>query len=1340
MQGRVLSVSFILLFFVIYGKTFACDHCKSLEFVENKTQWQLGVLFKADFTNGSIYLENKSITFNWLNIDQLMSRHLHEPSKPISNTIDAFAYRMNFLNAQKAKIIKNHPTDGTFNYFIGNDKSKWAGGCRAYEEVIYQEIYKQIDLKVYSNNAFLKYDFILKPGADIELIQVKYEGLQKIQLEDGNLGLQTSLGKIIELKPYAYQLINGVKQEVSCEFVLKNDVISYAVKNYDKSKELVIDPTIIFSTYSGSYADNFGYTATYDDDGNLYAGSSAFGSGYPVTLGAYQLTWAGGSGAGSLVGTDIAITKYTPNGSARIFSTYLGGYSDELPHSLIVNAANELYILGTSSSPNFPVTSGAFDTTFGGGSRAVMNGLGVDYFNGSDIIISKLSIDGTALNASTFLGGRANDGLNLSYGSIKYNYADEIRGEIILDKYENVVIASNTFSDNYPTTAGAYQTSFKGNVDGCITKLDPNLSTIIWSTFVGTRDNEAIYSIEADLKDNFYFVGGTTSDSFPTTPGAYRTNPGGGRSDGFIALIDSNGSRLIHSTYFCAKQYDQLYFVQTDRNDDVFVLGQTEAVADSFIINAAYGTPSSGQFIAKFTTELDSVIWSTAFGTGGGKPNISPTAFLVDLCNKVYVAGWGGAVNVGYVGVGDYTTGMPVTADAYQSTTDGSDFYLFVLEDDASAISYGSFFGGAMSAEHVDGGTSRFDRKGVIYESVCAGCGRHQDFPIYPRDSVVSNTNNSGNCNNGLFKFDFNLPIVIADFDVSPVICVNDTFDLTNRSKNSDLAEIHWDFGDGTTSSDSNPSHYYSTPGVYTIKLSIVDPGTCNSADSTFKTVRILNNSVDSLETKVICFPDRVRLGFPSAADSGLTYNWYPPDGVFTPNASLTYAYVDSSTSFYLVIDNGACQDTFYQNVLVFSADVIAPSDTLVCEDDTVRLIAGMANTYPEVNYTWTPSTYAVGGDTNNAVLTLVPSSSEFYIVFITTPEGCIDAYAAQVLVLNASVSGDTLPVKYICDVGDSAEIGLNLALDSSFHYHWSPDSLVSSADSFFTYAHPINDTWFKLEASNGICSGTFYQEIKIVSQNLYLDYDSLFCPGDFFFITADSYPESHNNSFQWTATGALIDGQGTDKIVVADTQAGNAVLYYYDSTLNCALTKSLDYEAYYDLPELNVWADRDSFVLGESVDLFSESTHLVSNYQWQPLSGLDNANIANPIATPDNSIIYYLTITDENGCKATDSLILYRRVLSCGKSVLFIPNAFTPNNDGQNDVFKPQGRNLQEFYMAVYDRWGQMVFETNDASIGWDGTFKGKKLDPSVFAYYAEFVCENGEKLFEKGNVSLLK
>ncbi len=851
-----------------------CENC-GLYFIENKGQWQENIHYKSDFGGGAIFFEANKLTFALCDAEQKHRafHHAGQYKDSPDSLVQFHAYQMIFENAlPSVRIQADEQTSDYFNYFLGNDKSKWKGHCNAFYKVIYRNLYEGVDAEIYSHDYGLKYDFYVKPNADVSQISLQYEGIDEMHIdENGNLIFALAIGDVVEQKPYAYQIINGQKREVSCKFRLeKNDKkIGFSVHDYDENYTLVIDPHIVFATYSGSTTDNFGYTATYDKFGNAYAAGSAFGTGYPTTLGAYQVNYVGGptvvappfftDGTEAVYpNNDIGITKYNSTGTARIYSTYLGGYGADLPHSLIVNDNDELFVFGTTASSDFPVTSGAYDTTFGGGTNpGGFYGIDVAYNTGSDIFIARFSQDGSQLSASTFLGENGNDGLNYNFPNqsflaayTRHNYADEMRGEIDIAPDGNIVIASTTRSKNYPKTiSGVYTASTGTDADACATKITQNLDSLIWSIKFGGSEDDAAYSVAFGLDSSVYLAGGTHSTNFPV-PGIGRQKIyGGGNTDGFLYHISKNADTILSTTFQGFSAYEQIYFVEVNRNGEVFVFGQCDSSQSNFIFNATYNRPNGGEFISKFDRNLTSWIWSTSFGRGVGVVDISPTAFLVDICNSVYVSGWASPYVNQYAGWANATgtTGMDVTAGAYKTTTDNHDFYLMILRDDASALQYATFMGGVHEYDHVDGGTSRFDRKGVVYESVCASCGGTSNFATYP-PNCVSPTNGSSNCNNLVFKFDMDLPAVIADFDVHGCSRVNVPFqNLSHLISGS--TSYSWNFGDSTTSNQASPFHTYATPGTYTVTLRLNDPLSCNITDSITKTITIRQSQRDTLPT-----------------------------------------------------------------------------------------------------------------------------------------------------------------------------------------------------------------------------------------------------------------------------------------------------------------------------------------------------------------------------------------------------------------------------------------------------------------------------------------------------------
>ena len=766
------------------------------------------------------------------------------------------SYSVEFVNAQTPQISPDKPIPTVNNYFIGNDRSKWASDCKIYMGVTYKNIYPGIDVRYYvDGGSNLKYDFIVHPGADVNKIAMKYSGANNIDIKNKQLSITTPLGKSRVLEPVTYQVIDNKRQEVECRYSISGNVVKFKVKNYSPDQTLIIDPTEIFFSYSGSTADNWGFTATYGPDGSFYGGGIVFGEGFPKTPGSYDVSFNGTF--------DIAIIKLSPDGRNKIYSTYIGGSGEEQPHSLVVDAQGNLVLAGRSSSPNYPTTVPVYGN----------NGTGSDW----DIVVTKLNATGSALIGSMKIGGTSNDGVNIAdesgargLSSLKRNYGDDARSEVLLDGSNNIYLASCTSSSDFPTTAGAFQKTHGGLQDGVVLKLNPNCNAVLFSTYLGGSKDDAAYVLKLGNNNNIYIAGGTASDNLKGISAAGVIKPvysasgsSGDPCDGFVIELNNTGTAAIRGTYIGTGSADQIYGIETDKFGFIYVMGTSEG--DMPVINAAYSNAKAKQFISKIEPDLSKFVYSTVFGSPGSPvPNISPTAFLVDRCENVYVSGWGGKSNDGFSS--GNTKGMPTTAGAIKAQTDasGSDFYFFVMKKDAASQLYGTFFGqtdpptGVSTpltfGDHVDGGTSRFDRNGVIYQAMCANCFRSVPFLGTPGAWFTSNqaVGNNGQCNLGMLKIEMNFAGVQSALRASIDGVPNDTIgciplrvdflDTLNKGK-----LYYWNFGDGTGDTTTLPSnsHVYTNIGNYLVRLIAIDSATCNISDTSYKTIRVGNNKVN---------------------------------------------------------------------------------------------------------------------------------------------------------------------------------------------------------------------------------------------------------------------------------------------------------------------------------------------------------------------------------------------------------------------------------------------------------------------------------------------------------------
>lgn len=965
---------FILLllsaFCLVQAKPVDTLSTHQLEFVRNDGQWDAHVRYAARLHGGAIFAEDNAFTFVLHSPEQLHQFYDNKFEGKFQPLIDAAAYRMSFVGARPStQIIPKDSCTHYHNYFIGSDPSHWASRVPLFHSICYRQLYDGISLIVSQYQHSLKYEFYVLPASDPSQIRIQYDGVNSMKLSNGHLIITTSVSRVMELPPFAYQIDDhGDTLYVNCDYVLDKSSVSFKLGAYNPNLALVIDPVVVFSSYSGSASDNWGYTATYDSEGNLFGGGICFGANYPTTYGAYQVDYAGGQ-------TDISISKFNAQGNALLYSTYIGGALLDIPHSLYVNDNDELYILGTTGSSDYPVTPRAFDTTFNGGPNTTLS-TSLAFSHGSDIVISKLSAEGDLLLASTYVGGSMNDGINIA-SVLRKNYADDNRGEILIDENSNVLVVSSTYSSDFPVTPDAYDTTYNGAQDVCVFKMSQDLSQMIWSTYLGGAGNDAGYSMALASDNSVYVCGGTLSSDFPTTLGAKQTVLAGG-ADGFVAHISENGNVLRHSTFLGQPDYDQCYLVKVDRQDHPHLFGQTNASGNAWIQNAQYAVPGSGQFLTKLSSSLDSIIWSTAFGTGNVGPDISPTALMVDYCSNIYMSGWGGYQLNGFGG----TSGLPITNDAFQSFTDGSDFYFICISDDASQLKYASFFGGttvSSAREHVDGGTSRFDRKGRIYQAVCAGCGGQSDFPT--TNGAWSNQNGSTNCNLGVIKMDFGLPEVVADFSMPRTICAPDSVHFTDHSQTiGSSTHYFWNFGDGTSSNEHSPVHYYPQAGVYHVTLIVQDLGSCNFSDTLHKSLLVLTNTLDTLQDLSVCAGDFVQIGLQPFANT--QYHWFPNPDIQNDLISNPVIMPTQTSVYSLEVTFGACVDTLQQRVVVHPLPATVMQDTVICVGEAALLHVDLVNPSAPVTIEWsqTPDFATVFGQGQSQVSVTPTVSTTYYV------------------------------------------------------------------------------------------------------------------------------------------------------------------------------------------------------------------------------------------------------------------------------------------------------------------------------------------------------------------------
>ncbi|MGD2088081.1 MAG: SBBP repeat-containing protein [Candidatus Aminicenantes bacterium] len=547
--------------------------------------------------------------------------------------------RLVFLEANKNPgIVPLEITQHKVNYYIGNDPGKWQKGISTSKAVLYKDIYKHIDLKVYGNESQVEYDWIVKPGGNPADIRFVYKNVKGTRIDKkGNLFIETKFGKLLHKKPISFQVINGEKVNVESNFKrIGKHTYGFNVHQFSHDYELIIDPVVSleYSTYLGGSNDEL-YTRMFVDElGQVHLTGYTFSYDFPIKN-AYQ-----GSKAGSLL--DAILTKFNSSGSDLIFSTYFGGSGSEYFFGITVAGNGDVYIAGDTFSSDLP---------------AVNSRIG-----GKDVFIARFDSSGNFL-AGRYLGGTSEDR----------------NSSIIMDNSNRLWAIGWTRSSDFPTVK-PYQGTLFGSASACVSRLTPDLSGIEYSTYLGgTGEDKGAY-IVIDNSGYFYVRGHTSSSDFPLK-NAWQNNYGGGQFDVFLTKFEPDGSDLIFSTYLGGSGYDHDFGLAIGNSGSVYVGGFTDST--DFPTMNPYQENNAGNediFISVFNSDGSQLLYSTYLG---GTADDQHGALVLDSSGYIYVGGT------------TYSSNFP-TKVPYQSTKKGSnDAFLSILSPGGTDLIYSTYFGGS---------------------------------------------------------------------------------------------------------------------------------------------------------------------------------------------------------------------------------------------------------------------------------------------------------------------------------------------------------------------------------------------------------------------------------------------------------------------------------------------------------------------------------------------------------------------------------------------------------------------------------------------------------------------
>lgn len=636
---------------------------------------------------------------------------------------------MRLVGSQPVSPQGDGGSSGSINYLVG-PAEQWRTGLKAFSKVRYSGVYRGVDLVFYGSHGQLEHDFVVAPGAAPSEIQVEWAGARKLALDgNGDLLIFTASRQVHWAAPVVYQRIAGEQRRIEGGFqLLGGNRVGFRVGRFDPRYELVIDPTLVFSTYLGGSSSDAARGVAVDSSNNVYVTGYSDSLDLPVTKSVYQTGFGGGSS--DIVTGDAFVAKYSSSG-ALIFLTYLGGSADDVGMAIAVDSGGNSYVAGYTNSRNFPTSANAIQPNFGG-----FAGIGFAITQG-DAFVTKLSPNGASLVYSTYLGGNS----------------DDAAFAIALDTLGDAYVTGTTSSTNFPVTKGAYRTTYAGNGgqsyfpccgyaviggDVFVSKLNPAGSALLYSTLLGGSSDDLATTIALDGSGNAYVGGYTLSSDFPTTASAFQGTFGGTDSlneffnfgDGFVAKLNNSGSGLVYSTLIGGSGDDWVSGVAVDSAGDVWATGGTTSMnfpTSSGAFQTRFAGPYSlplfvdqlfgDAFLLKFNPGGTALLFSSYLGGSGDDTGM---AIALDGAGDVIVAGFTDSPN------------FPTTTGAIQSMNHGpvppvvhnsfGDAFLAEFSSTGTKV-YSTFLGG----QNEDAGLSlALSPSGTAY---IAGVTASSDFP-----------------------------------------------------------------------------------------------------------------------------------------------------------------------------------------------------------------------------------------------------------------------------------------------------------------------------------------------------------------------------------------------------------------------------------------------------------------------------------------------------------------------------------------------------------------------------------------------------------------------------------
>ena len=584
------------------------------------------------------------------------------------------AVAMHLVDADpRVRFATQSPLEGVSNYYLGR---RAFTGLQHFSAVRAANIRPNIDIVYHANGQNLEYDLVIHAGGNPAALQFRFDGGAAPELDqNGDLVFKLSSGELRQHAPRVWQQMGDQRREIACRYEISGErEVRLLLSDYDRSRDLVVDPILSYSTYLAGTGSDAPLGIAVDSTGFAYVTGYTTSLDFPAT-------------AGALRGySDAFVSKLNATGTALIYSTFIGGSYQDQANAIAIEAGNA-YITGFTYSFDFPFTSGAavsgpanafvvevnasgslvYATGLGGNGYSVGTAIAVDttgtaYAAGStqasnfpvttgalkttkgtnnNAFVAKVNASGQVVFA-TYLGGTGNDSATA----------------IAVDPSGNTYVGGTAASANFPVTKGAFSTVLNGGQDAFVAKLNASGSALIYATFLGGSSYEYAGGLAVDAAGDCFVTGTTASIDFPTTPGSFVSTVTGYRNSWYVTKLNATGTKLVYSTYLLGSPYQNTSFIALNSSGNAFVAGTNSGTFSTTPGALRMGPPPNSYetdvFLVKLSTAGTELNYSTLLGAAGTQTTASGLAF--DGKGGIYLTGWtNGAA-------------FPVTATAFQSS------------------------------------------------------------------------------------------------------------------------------------------------------------------------------------------------------------------------------------------------------------------------------------------------------------------------------------------------------------------------------------------------------------------------------------------------------------------------------------------------------------------------------------------------------------------------------------------------------------------------------------------------------------------------------------------------